>query len=65
MNNFSCTIWQFIAFGFTCLCGGISLGVTIGKDIWKREIDELKNRLIKREVDELNDRLMFKENDKE
>lgn len=41
MNNFSCTIWQFLMFGCTCLCGGISLGVTIGGCIWKRESDEL------------------------
>lgn len=59
MNNFSCTIWQFLMFGFTCLCGGISLGVTIGKDIWKRELDDWK-----REVDRLNDRLLSKESDK-
>ena len=48
MNNFSCNIWQFITYGFGCLCIGISLGVTIGRYIWKREIDEL----------------MFKESDK-
>lgn len=41
MNNFSCTIWQFLMFGCTCLCGGISLGVAIGRYIWKRELDEL------------------------
>lgn len=46
MNNFSCTIWQFIAFGCTCLCGGISLGGTIVRGICKREIDELRNRLL-------------------
>lgn len=41
MNNFCCTIWQFIMFGCTCLCGGISIGVTIGRYMWKREIDKL------------------------
>ena len=50
MNNFSCTIWQFLMFGCTCLCGGISLGVTIGRYIWKREIDELKDRLLFKEM---------------
>lgn len=59
MNNFSCTIWQFLMFGVTCLCGGISLGVTIGEDIWKRELDDWK-----KEVDRLNDRLLSKESDK-
>lgn len=50
MNNFSCTIWQFLMFGCTCLCGGISLGVTIGRDTCKREIDELKDRLLFKEM---------------
>lgn len=47
MNNFSCTIWQFIVFGFSCLCGGISLGITIGKNSRQKEIDELTEEIIK------------------
>lgn len=51
MNNFSCTIWQFIMFGCTCLCGGIRLGVTIGRDSRQKEIDELRDRLLFKESD--------------
>ena len=55
MNNFNCTIWQFLAFGCTSLCGGIGIGVTIGKHICKREIDELRDRLLFKEIRRANE----------
>lgn len=47
MIDFCCTIWQFIAFGFSCLSGGISLGITIGKNSRQKKIDELTEEIIK------------------
>lgn len=41
MEEFNCNIWEFIVFGFTCLCGGLSLGVMIGEHIFKKESEEV------------------------
>ena len=50
MNVYSCTIWQLLMLGCTWLCGGLSLGITIGRFSRQKEIDELNDRLLLKEA---------------